>query len=86
MSSVIISVTDNYTLLTNHGNKQYIYFFLTERETEYAKKTECVLESMDILAGKIIHHRNSSITWNNKVSISINKMVYALKKQIRWTI
>lgn len=41
MSNVIISVTDNYTLLRNHGNKQYIYFFLTERETEYAKKTEC---------------------------------------------
>lgn len=80
MSNVIVSVADNYTSLTNHRNKQYIYFFLTEREkeTEYLKKDWiCVLRSMDILPGKIIHHGNDSIAWNNKVDISINKVGYA---------
>lgn len=40
--NVFISVTDNYTSLTNHGKKQYIYLFPTEGATEYAKETECV--------------------------------------------
>lgn len=36
-----------------------------------------VLECTDILAGKVLHHENDSIAWNNKVDISINKVGYA---------
>lgn len=47
----------------------------------------CVWESMDILAGKVIHHGNDSIAWNNKVDISIKKVEYTFKKiKITWII